>query len=51
MPDPRVEDLERAAARHWQAPDTESWVAGRFLARLRAALEAAPSRYHCMMAP
>jgi N-acetylglutamate synthase len=23
MPDPRVEDLERAAARHWQAPDTE----------------------------
>jgi ribosomal protein S18 acetylase RimI-like enzyme len=23
MPDPRVEDLERAAARHWQAPETE----------------------------
>jgi N-acetylglutamate synthase len=23
MPDPRVEDLERAASRHWQAPDTE----------------------------
>jgi hypothetical protein len=23
MPDPRVESLERAAARHWQAPDTE----------------------------
>ena len=23
MPDPRVEALERAAARHWQAPDTE----------------------------
>jgi hypothetical protein len=24
MPDPRIEALERAAARHWQAPDTES---------------------------
>src|SRR5581483_7016066 len=24
MPDPRVEALERIAARHWQAPDTES---------------------------
>lgn len=23
MPDPRVEDLERAAALHWQAPETE----------------------------
>jgi N-acetylglutamate synthase len=23
MPDPHVEDLERAAARHWQAPDAE----------------------------
>jgi ribosomal protein S18 acetylase RimI-like enzyme len=23
MPDPHVEDLERAAARHWQAPDVE----------------------------
>ena len=23
MPDPRIENLERAAARHWQAPDTE----------------------------
>ena len=23
MPDPRIEGLERAAARHWQAPDTE----------------------------
>ena len=23
MPDPRVEDLERAAALHWQAPDQE----------------------------
>jgi len=23
MPDPRIEALERAAARHWQAPDTE----------------------------
>jgi N-acetylglutamate synthase len=23
MPDPRVEDLERAAALHWRAPDTE----------------------------
>ena len=23
MPDPRVTDLERAAARHWQAPETE----------------------------
>jgi hypothetical protein len=23
MPDPRTETLERAAARHWQAPDTE----------------------------
>jgi N-acetylglutamate synthase len=24
MPDPRVTDLERAAVRHWQAPDTQS---------------------------
>lgn len=24
MPDPEIEALERAAARHWQAPDTES---------------------------
>jgi N-acetylglutamate synthase len=24
MPDPRIEDLERAAALHWQAPETES---------------------------
>ena len=23
MPDPRIEDLERAAALHWQAPETE----------------------------
>ena len=23
MPDPRIEDLERAAARHWQAPEIE----------------------------
>ena len=23
MPDPRVEDLERASALHWQAPETE----------------------------
>jgi N-acetylglutamate synthase len=27
MPDPRVEDLERAAARHWQAPDTQPPIA------------------------
>ena len=23
MPDPRIQDLERAAALHWQAPETE----------------------------
>ena len=23
MPEPRIEDLERAAAQHWQAPETE----------------------------
>ena len=39
MPDPRVEDLERAAALHWQAPETEplgEW-------RLRAAEPASPA--------
>ena len=40
MPDPRVEDLERAAALHWQAPETEplgEW-------RLRAEVDAACRR-------
>ena len=44
MPDARVEALERAAARHWQAPDTEplgEWqlrAAGGFTGRANSAL-------------
>jgi ribosomal protein S18 acetylase RimI-like enzyme len=44
MPDPRVEDLERAAARHWQAPETErlgDWLlraAAGFTGRANSAL-------------
>ena len=44
MPDPRVEDLERAAALHWQAPETEplgEWLlraAAGFTGRANSAL-------------
>ena len=44
MPDPRIEDLERAAARHWQAPDTHplgGWLlraAAGFTGRANSAL-------------
>jgi ribosomal protein S18 acetylase RimI-like enzyme len=44
MPDPRIEDLERAAARHWQAPDTQElggWLlraAAGFTGRANSAL-------------
>jgi N-acetylglutamate synthase len=46
MPDPRVEDLERAAALHWQAPETEplgEWLlraAAGFTGRANSALPA-----------
>jgi N-acetylglutamate synthase len=46
MPDPRVEDLERAAALHWQAPETEplgEWrlrAAAGFTGRANSALPA-----------
>jgi GNAT superfamily N-acetyltransferase len=44
MPDPRIEDLERAAVRHWQAPDTQElggWLlraAAGFTGRANSAL-------------
>jgi len=44
MPDPRIEALERAAARHWQAPETEplgEWLlraAAGFTGRANSAL-------------
>jgi len=44
MPDPRIEAIERAAARHWQAPETEwlgDWLlraAGGFTGRANSAL-------------
>jgi len=42
MPDPRVEDLERAAALHWQAPETEP---------LGSAASRGPHRYYRMVTP
>ena len=44
MPEPRIEALERAAARHWQAPETErlgEWLlraAAGFTGRANSAL-------------
>ena len=52
-PNPRVTDLERAAALHWQAPETESlgeWLlraAAGFTGRANSALPAATPACRC----
>ncbi len=51
MPDPRIEDLERAAARHWQAPGIPASRADVRLAPEPDAGFRDSHRYHYMLTP